>query len=113
MNQVSRVSKETIHGIEDIARNLHHPGAIWIDSHSGDMHRACAQFDHKKHHNANGPEHAEGLYGKEVARIERLPMTPNEVFPRAFVNPFRRWLDPCLSQNIRNRRPPDLDLSAR
>ena len=70
MNEVGRVSKESVYWIEQIASNLQHPGTIWIDSHSGDVHRACARLDPEKYHNANGSEHAEGLYGKEIAGIE-------------------------------------------
>ena len=70
MNEVGRVSKESVYWIEQIASNLQHPGTIWIDSHSGDVHRACAQLDHEENHDATGSEYAEGLYGKGIAGIE-------------------------------------------
>ena len=70
MNEVGRVPKESVYWIEQIASNLQHPSTIWIDSHSGDVHRACAQLDHEEHHDANGSEHAKGLHSKEIAGIE-------------------------------------------
>ena len=43
VTQVSRVSKESILGIEEIARDLHHPGTIGIHVNSGQCApRVCA-----------------------------------------------------------------------
>ena len=93
MNQVCRVSKKSIFWIKQIAGHLQHPGTIWIDPHSGDMYSPGAKLDDKEHHVSDRAKHAQRLDGKEVARIERLPVAPNELLPGPLVLSFRRWLD--------------------
>lgn len=112
MTEVGRASNKSAFWIEEIAGSPHHSGAIWIDSHPGDSKRAVAKFDHEQDPHANGSEHAAGFHGKEITGAEHFPMAPNELFPSALANPFRRWLDPSLRQDVRHCRGTDRDLQA-
>jgi hypothetical protein len=68
VNQVCRIPQETFLRINEIARNLRHPGTIRIDPHSSNVHRVRAQLDHKQHNDANGSEYTEGFDREEVVR---------------------------------------------
>jgi hypothetical protein len=66
------------------------------------VHGACAQFNHDENHKTNGSEHAEAFDRKEVARVERCPMTSKKLLPGALANPLLRWLDSIIRQDTRH-----------
>ena len=73
------------------------------------MYCPGAKFDHEEHHHANGSEYTQNLDAEEVASIERLPMTPNELLPGTLVLLFRCWLDASLRLDVGDRCAAYLD----
>jgi hypothetical protein len=74
------------------------------------MHGARLELDDEEDHDADGAEHAQRLDAEEVASVQRLPVARNELLPEPLSTSLRRRFDARVRQDVRDRRPADLDL---
>src|ERR1035441_5636706 len=113
MDQVLRASQKSIHRVHQVSRHLFHPLLAWVDGYSSDLHRATFDLDDEEHHVPNRAEWSQGFHAEEVTGIQRIPVHLQKLLPRSLLLPLWRRLDSFLRQDVRHRRPSDLDLQPR
>jgi hypothetical protein len=77
------------------------------------LHGATLDLDDEEHHVPNRAEWAQGFHAEEVTGIQRVPVHLQELLPGSLLLPLWRRLDSLFCQDVRHRRPSDLDLQAR
>src|ERR1039457_4763880 len=113
MDQVLRASQKPILNVHQVPRHLFHPLLAWVDGYPGDLDDAALDLDDEEHQVPNRAEWAQGFHAEEVTGIKRVPVHLQELLPRSLLLPLWRRLDSFLRQNVRHRRPSDLDLQPR
>ena len=112
VDEVGRVAKESVDGVGQVAGDLEQPGSIRLDPNAGYVDFARAQFDHEEAHDADGTKHAEGLDGEEVASVERVPVSAEELFPGALSVSLWSWFEAGSLQDVCHRTAGDVDLES-
>ena len=91
MNIVTLVSKKTVHGISEVASDLHHECCIGIRSDPGDLDPACGQLDEEQDVVGIQAAWSPHFNREEVCGRKHVPVGAKEVTPLCFLASLRGW----------------------
>jgi hypothetical protein len=107
-DELSFAKQEAIACIGEIARDLHHPRAVWLGTDAGDIDASRIELEDEKDVVADEPAEGESFYGEEVTRGYRVPVSSEKLFPREAALARRCGVHAVRSENRLHGRAPDV-----
>ena len=107
------VAQKAIDRVREVASDLRHPRTVWVHAYASNLDLAGLQLDDKQDHVTDRSREAQDFYGKEIARIQRVPVGPHELLPRSLLFAFRSRNDAKFIENIRHRIAANITSSRR
>ena len=113
VNEMCGVAQEAVDGLGQVACDLFHPGAVWIDANARDVDFASFKFDDEEHHVPHGPKDAKCLGGEEIACVQGLPMGVHQLLPSTLLLSLWGGDDACFIEDIGNGTAADVDAKSK
>ena len=110
VNEMLGIAQEPIDRIGEVASNLLHPLAVWIDANACDLDLASLELNHEEDRVANGSEDSQNLDVEEVTCVETVPMRPHELIPSPLLLAFRSGNDADPMEYVGDGVAADVDL---